>query len=101
RRRRRRAPTCRPPAHPWKARPDPAPRLSRFARARPEALRPTGRSAVTYAWAEAYHRRRSASCFGSAVRMQTWPGEPFPLGATFDGRGTNFSVFSEVATRVE
>ena len=33
--------------------------------------------------------------------MQIWPGEPFPLGATYDGRGTNFSVFSEVATRVE
>jgi isoamylase len=29
------------------------------------------------------------------------PGEPFPLGATWDGRGTNFSIFSEVATRVE
>jgi glycogen operon protein len=29
------------------------------------------------------------------------PGEPFPLGATWDGAGTNFSVFSEVATRVE
>jgi isoamylase len=34
---------------------------------------------------------------GSAV----WPGDPFPLGATFDGRGTNFSLFSEVATTVE
>jgi len=33
--------------------------------------------------------------------MSIWPGEPFPLGATYDGRGTNFSVFSEVATRVE
>jgi glycogen operon protein len=33
--------------------------------------------------------------------MQIWPGDPFPLGATFDGRGTNISVFSEVATRVE
>jgi isoamylase len=33
--------------------------------------------------------------------MRIWPGEPFPLGATYDGRGTNFSVFSEVATRVE
>jgi isoamylase len=33
--------------------------------------------------------------------MQIWPGEPFPLGATFDGKGTNFSLFSEVATRVE
>ena len=33
--------------------------------------------------------------------MQVWPGEPFPLGASFDGVGTNFSVFSEVAERVE
>ncbi|MDH4366001.1 MAG: glycogen debranching protein GlgX, partial [Acidimicrobiia bacterium] len=30
-----------------------------------------------------------------------WPGSPFPLGATYDGSGTNFSVFSEVAERVE
>jgi isoamylase len=29
------------------------------------------------------------------------PGTPFPLGATFDGYGTNFSVFSEVADKVE
>jgi isoamylase len=33
--------------------------------------------------------------------MQIWPGKPYPLGATYDGSGTNFSVFSEVATRVE
>ena len=33
--------------------------------------------------------------------MQIWPGKPYPLGATFDGAGTNFSVFSEVAERVE
>ena len=33
--------------------------------------------------------------------MEIWPGEPFPLGATFDGSGTNFSLFSEVAERVE
>jgi isoamylase len=33
--------------------------------------------------------------------MQTWPGDIFPLGATYDGGGTNFSVFSEVADRVE
>ena len=30
-----------------------------------------------------------------------WPGEPFPLGATFTGEGTNFSLFSEAATKVE
>ena len=33
--------------------------------------------------------------------MQIWPGQPYPLGATFDGVGTNFSLFSEVAQRVE
>ena len=33
--------------------------------------------------------------------MQIWPGKPYPLGATFDGTGTNFSLFSEVAERVE
>ncbi len=33
--------------------------------------------------------------------MHTWPGKPYPLGATFDGTGTNFALFSEVAERVE
>jgi isoamylase len=33
--------------------------------------------------------------------MQVWPGHPYPLGATYDGAGTNFSLFSEVASRVE
>ena len=33
--------------------------------------------------------------------MKVWPGRPFPLGATWDGKGTNFSVFSEHAERVE
>jgi isoamylase len=32
---------------------------------------------------------------------QVWPGAPFPLGATWDGEGTNFSLFSEHAERVE
>jgi len=35
------------------------------------------------------------------VRTTVWPGTAYPLGATFDGAGTNFSVFSEVAERVE
>ena len=30
-----------------------------------------------------------------------WPGESYPLGATYDGAGTNFGLFSEVADRVE
>ena len=33
--------------------------------------------------------------------MQIWPGKPYPLGATFDGTGTNFALFSEVAEKVE
>jgi isoamylase len=32
---------------------------------------------------------------------EVWPGRPFPLGATWDGAGTNFSVFSEHAESVE
>ena len=31
--------------------------------------------------------------------MQIWPGQSYPLGATFDGSGTNFALFSEVAER--
>ena len=30
-----------------------------------------------------------------------WPGAPYPLGASYDGGGTNFAIFSEVAERVE
>ncbi|MCB8955432.1 MAG: glycogen debranching protein GlgX [Nocardioides sp.] len=33
--------------------------------------------------------------------MEIWPGQAYPLGATFDGSGTNFALFSEVADRVE
>ena len=34
-------------------------------------------------------------------RVRLWPGEPFPLGATWDGKGVNFALFSENAERVE
>ncbi|HRX71875.1 MAG: glycogen debranching protein GlgX [Candidatus Competibacteraceae bacterium] len=30
-----------------------------------------------------------------------WPGKPYPLGAFWDGQGTNFALFSENATQVE
>src|SRR3990170_7087312 len=33
--------------------------------------------------------------------MERWPGKPYPLGATWDGEGTNFALFSEHATAVE
>ncbi len=34
------------------------------------------------------------------MSLETWPGQPFPLGATWDGGGTNFALFSEHAERV-
>ena len=33
--------------------------------------------------------------------MRVWPGKPFPLGPRWDGEGTNFSLFSEHAEKVE
>ncbi|NMM83268.1 glycogen debranching enzyme GlgX [Rhodococcus sp. SRB_17] len=33
--------------------------------------------------------------------LAVWPGSAYPLGATYDGAGTNFSLFSEVADAVE
>ena len=33
--------------------------------------------------------------------MRVWPGRPYPLGATWDGAGTNFALFAENATKVE
>jgi isoamylase len=35
------------------------------------------------------------------VSREVWPGNPFPLGAIWDGHGTNFSLFSEHAEAVE
>ncbi len=35
------------------------------------------------------------------MSREAWPGAPFPLGAKWDGSGTNFSLFSENAERVE
>jgi isoamylase len=32
---------------------------------------------------------------------EIWPGTPYPLGATYDGAGTNFAVFSEIAESVD
>ncbi|WP_440556288.1 glycogen debranching protein GlgX [Streptomyces sp. SCPE 10] len=33
--------------------------------------------------------------------LPVWSGQPYPLGAAFDGQGTNFALFSEVAERVD
>ena len=33
--------------------------------------------------------------------MRVWPGRPYPLGATWDGRGVNFALFSENGTAAD
>src|SRR6185437_10700778 len=33
--------------------------------------------------------------------MRIWRGSPYPLGATWDGAGVNFAIFSEHASKVE
>ncbi|BBX19646.1 glycogen debranching enzyme GlgX [Mycolicibacterium duvalii] len=38
---------------------------------------------------------------GDALDLELWPGKAYPLGATYDGYGTNFAVFSEAAEKVE
>jgi isoamylase len=35
------------------------------------------------------------------MKLRVWPGRPYPLGATWDGSGTNFAIYSEHATGVE
>ena len=34
-------------------------------------------------------------------KTAVWSGEPYPMGATWDGEGVNFALFSEHAERVE
>src|SRR3954447_2958966 len=56
---------------------------------------------------DARHWRLLLPCRGpsrttrGSVSMQIWPGRPYPLGATYDGAGVNFALFSEVADKVE
>src|SRR5882757_5774772 len=35
------------------------------------------------------------------MARKVWPGRPFPLGATWDGKGVNFALFSAHAEKVE
>jgi isoamylase len=36
-----------------------------------------------------------------AADTAVWPGDSYPLGASYDGAGTNFALFSEIAEQVE
>jgi glycogen operon protein len=35
------------------------------------------------------------------IDLEVWPGRAYPLGASFDGTGTNFALFTEVAEAVD
>jgi isoamylase len=45
--------------------------------------------------------RAAADVNEKETRMRVWPGRPYPLGATWDGAGVNFALFSEHAAKVE
>src|SRR5262249_44700439 len=45
-------------------------------------------------------RRPSLVTFFEDTPMRIWPGRSYPLGATFDGAGVNFALFSQHATKV-
>jgi isoamylase len=47
-----------------------------------------------------YIARADCGTLGSNI-MKVWPGKPYPLGATWDGKGVNFALFSENAAGVE
>jgi isoamylase len=44
---------------------------------------------------------RPATVERDAGPVQVWPGKAYPLGASYDGSGTNFAIFSEVAEKIE
>ncbi|TQJ46839.1 glycogen operon protein [Streptomyces sp. SLBN-115] len=46
-------------------------------------------------------RRNRTDRMDRSAGVPAWSGHPFPLGADFDGQGTNFALFSEVAERVD
>ena len=71
---------------------------------------PTASTYATCSRARPGRGRRSATTSGSRRAsdrptcfwfLTVWTGSPFPLGASWDGEGTNFSLFSQHAERVE
>jgi glycogen operon protein len=45
--------------------------------------------------------QKPAPTIPGGMRMEVWPGQPYPLGATWDGEGVNFALFTEHASKVE
>src|SRR3989454_6816183 len=60
--------------------------------------RPWGLVGAEGGFVETQGRTTESSNVGSVT---VWPGLPLPLGASFDGAGTNFSIFSDVAERID
>jgi isoamylase len=58
-------------------------------------------SEAAFAESDAMTPRDSARGAAAPGMAEVWPGQPYPLGATFDGFGTNFAVFSSVAEKME
>ena len=75
--------------------------FARIAGARAARAHRGGRPRHPRADARARLRRPARPVRSAGALMEVWPGAPFPLGATWDGEGTNFSIFSEHAERVE
>ena len=75
--------------------------LRPHARARAPRADRGGRAGHARADARARVHRPARPVRSARPLMEVWPGAPFPLGATWDGEGTNFSIFSEHAERVE
>jgi isoamylase len=44
---------------------------------------------------------RNGDLLAGADEAGVWPGDTYPLGASYDGAGTNFALFSELAEQVE
>src|SRR3954463_4462135 len=43
----------------------------------------------------------NGNAFEAPRLMRVWPGQPYPLGATWTGLGVNFAIYSANATRVD
>ena len=59
-------------------------------------LAPKARLSTSVAARQAVPRALTPS-----TRSRVWPGQPWPLGATWDGKGVNFALFSANAVKVE
>src|SRR5260370_441271 len=92
------------PARRIRARPAPIPTSDAGGARRPGGAGRAVARAASEASANALGDTETAPlrlCPHYAQARALWPGQPLPLGAHFDGAGTNFSVFSDVAERVE